>query len=101
MGKRTLLIGFSALVLSLASFAGTPDNMLIWLKNGEQRAFDINQVDSVTFGVTQQQEYQPLTENTMPPTFAAPNPLELSEQELAYVKSTLRQCSCSCHSPTE
>ena len=88
MGKRTLLIGFSALVLSLASFAGTPDNMLIWLKNGEQRAFDINQVDSVTFGVTQQQEYQPLTENTMPPTFAAPNPLELSEQELAYVKST-------------
>ena len=88
MKRRTLLIGFSALVLSLASFAGTPDNMQVWLKNGEQRVFDINQVDSVTFGVTQQQEYQPLTENTMPPTFAAPNPLELSEQELAYVKST-------------
>ena len=88
MGKRTLLIEFAALALSLASFAGTPDNMQVWLKNGEQRVFDINQVDSVTFGVTQQQEYQPLTENTLPPTFAAPNPLKLSEQELAYVKST-------------
>ena len=88
MGKRTLLIGFASLATSLASFAGTPDNMQVWLKNGEQRVFDINQVDSVTFGVTQQQEYQPLTENTLPPTFAAPNPLKLSEQELAYVKST-------------
>lgn len=88
MKKKALLIGIAALATSLASFAGTPDNMQVWLKNGEHSVFDISQVDSVTFGVTQQQEYQPLTENIMPPTFAAPNPLELSEQELAYVKST-------------
>ena len=38
MKKKALLIGFSALATSLASFAGTPDNMQVWLKNGEQRA---------------------------------------------------------------
>ena len=86
MKKRTLLISFSALALSLASFAGTPDNMQVWLKNGEQRTFDIKQVDSVTFGVAQQQEHNLLTENTMPPTFAAPIPLEVNAQELAYIK---------------
>ncbi|MCR5496226.1 MAG: hypothetical protein K6F48_00100 [Paludibacteraceae bacterium] len=88
MKKKALLIVFSALATSLASFAGTPENMQVWLKNGEYSVFDINQVDSVTFGTSPQQEYTPLTENTMPPTFAAPIPLELSEQNLAYVKST-------------
>ena len=42
---------------SLTSFAGTPDNMQVWLKNGEHSVFDISQVDSVTFGVDQQQEH--------------------------------------------
>ncbi len=88
MGKRTLLIGFTALASSLASFAGTPDNMQVWLKNGEQRVFEINQVDSVTFGAIPQQEYTPLTENTMPPKFAAPIPLEVDKQEMKYIKST-------------
>ena len=88
MKKKALLIGIAALATSLASFAGTPENMQVWLKNGEYSVFDISQVDSVTFGTSPQQEYTPLNENTMPPTFAAPIPLELSEQNLAYVKST-------------
>ena len=88
MDKRTLLIGFAALTSCLASFAGTPENMQVWLKNGEYSVFDISQVDSVTFGTSPQQEYTPLTENTMPPTFAAPIPLEVNDQELKYVKST-------------
>ena len=88
MKKKTLLIVFSALATSLASFAGTPDNMQVWLKNGEQRVFEINQVDSVTFGAIPQQEYTPLTENTMPPKFAAPIPLEVDKQEMKYIKST-------------
>ena len=88
MDKRTLLIGFAAVASCLASFAGTPENMQVWLKNGEYSVFDISQVDSVTFGTSPQQEYTPLTENTMPPTFAAPIPLEVNDQELKYVKST-------------
>ena len=72
MKKKALLIVFSALAISLASFAGTPENMQVWLKNGEYSVFDISQVDSVTFGVVQQEEPPQLTENTMPPTFAAP-----------------------------
>ncbi|MBP5482247.1 MAG: hypothetical protein J6Y22_10905, partial [Paludibacteraceae bacterium] len=66
MKKRTLLLGFAALTFCAASFAGTPNNMQVWLKNGEQKAFDINEVDSVTFGVTPQITYESLTENTMP-----------------------------------
>ena len=88
MDKRTLLIGFAALATSLASFADTPENMQVWLKNGEHSIFDISQVDSVTFGTSPQQEFTLLTENTMPPTFAQPIPLEVNDQELKYVKST-------------
>ena len=88
MKKKALLIGFAALASCLASFAGTPENMQVWLKNGEYSVFDISQVDSVTFGTSPQQEYTPLTENTMPPTFAAPIPIEVNDQELKYIKST-------------
>lgn len=69
MKKEILLLG--ALTLSLSAFAtgGVPDNMQVWLKNGEQRSFEISQVDSVTFGGSQSSEYTPLTVNTLPPTF--------------------------------
>ncbi|MBO7607123.1 MAG: hypothetical protein J6T28_05850 [Paludibacteraceae bacterium] len=87
MKKRTLLLGFAALTISAASFAGTPNNMQVWLKNGEQKAFDINEVDSVTFGVTPQITYESLTENTMPPTFSKPNPLMVSAQEQAFIQA--------------
>ena len=95
MNKR-ILIGFAALTFSAISFAGTPNNMQVWLKNGEQKAFDINEVDSVTFGVTPQITYESLTENTMPPTFAAPNPLMVNKQELAYIRAN-NQFAMDCY----
>ncbi|MBO4805142.1 MAG: hypothetical protein J5554_03810 [Paludibacteraceae bacterium] len=72
MKKRTLLLGFAALTLSAASFAETPNSMLVWLKNGEQKSFYINEVDSVTFGTYKIPDFLPLTENFMPPKFAQP-----------------------------
>ncbi|MBR0503061.1 MAG: hypothetical protein IJJ77_07440 [Paludibacteraceae bacterium] len=80
-------------ILSLFSccisfYANTPNDMQIWLKNGEQEHFNISQVDSITFSMAQQQEDDLLNKNTMPPTFAKPNPLLVNEQELNYIKST-------------
>ncbi len=83
--EKSLLVGFAALTFCAASFAETPSNMQVWLKNGEQQVFNINEVDSVTFGKVQDVVYKPLTENTMPPTFSKPNQLTLSEQEQAFV----------------
>ena len=87
MKKEILLLG--ALTLSLSAFAtgGVPDNMQVWLKNGEQRSFEISQVDSVTFGGSQSSEYTPLTVNTLPPTFEQPNPLVVSAQEQELIRA--------------
>ena len=59
MKKRQIITGFSALLLCAASFAETPNNMQVWLKNGEREMFDINQVDSVTFGESLTPEFKP------------------------------------------
>lgn len=87
MKKRTLLLGFAALTISAASFAGTPDKMQVWLKDGEPKIFDIDQVDSVTFGTYKNPEITLLTENFMPPKFAQPNPLVVNEQEQAFIRA--------------
>ncbi|MCR5496222.1 MAG: hypothetical protein K6F48_00080 [Paludibacteraceae bacterium] len=86
MGK-SLLVGFAALTFCAASFAETPSNMQVWLKNGEQQVFNIDEVDSVTFKRFPGEVYQPLLENTMPPTFSKPNPLKLSAQEQTFVRA--------------
>ena len=88
MKKRTLLLGFAALTLSAASFAETPNSMLVWLKNGEQKSFYINEVDSVTFGIYKIPDFLPLTENFMPPKFAQPNPLVVNEQEASFIRAS-------------
>ena len=85
--EKSLLVGFAALTFCAASFAETPSNMQVWLKNGEQQVFNINEVDSVTFGAVQDVVYKPLSENTMPPTFSKPNPLTVSAQEQAFVQA--------------
>lgn len=87
MKKRTLLLGFAALTISAASFAGTPDKMQVWLKDGEPKIFDIDQVDSVTFGTYKNPEITPLTENFMPPKFAQPIPLVVNEQEQTFIRA--------------
>lgn len=76
-----LVIGASCLGL----FANTPMNMQVWLKNGEQQVFEIDQVDSVTFGVAQQEEFKPLNDWTFLPNNNRPVPLSLSNEQIAYV----------------
>ncbi len=76
-----LIVGASCLGL----FANTPNNMQVWLKNGEQQVFEIDQVDSVTFGVIQQEEFKPLNDWTFLPQSNRPMPLSLSNEQLSYV----------------
>ena len=76
-----LVVGASCLGL----FANTPMNMQVWLKNGEQQVFEIDQVDSVTFGVAQQEEFKPLNDWTFLPNNNRPVPLSLSNEQIAYV----------------
>lgn len=85
--KKGLLVGFAALTFCAATFAETPNRMQVWLKNGEQQVFNIDEVDSVTFRRFPGEVYQPLLENTMPPTFSKPNPLKLSAQEQTFVRA--------------
>ena len=86
--EKRLLVGFAALTFCAASFAEAPNSMQVWLKNGEQKVFEISQVDSVTFGESPQSTYKPLNDWTFPPKYAAPNPLVVTAQEQEYVQAT-------------
>lgn len=88
MNKKHFITGLFCCSVIATAFAVTPDNMQVWLKDGSQQVFNISEVDSVTFSETQQSGYKRLTENTLPPVFAKPNPLVMTEQEMPYVKST-------------
>ena len=81
MSKRNFVLGIATLTFSVASFAETPYSMQVWLKNGEQQVYEINQVDSITFGESSQSVYKPLNDWTFPPKYAAPNPLVVTDQE--------------------
>lgn len=83
--REIIIMGFSALLLSAASFAETPNNMQVWLKNGERQTFEINQVDSVTFGETPIGDFKPLNEWTFLPESTEPSPLSFSDEQKAYV----------------
>ncbi|MBO7507462.1 MAG: hypothetical protein J6T67_08790 [Paludibacteraceae bacterium] len=87
MKKRLIITGFSALLLCGASFAETPNNMQVWLKNGEQQVFDINQVDSVTFGERFTPEFKPLCDWTYIPTAESPTALMLSDEQKEFVRA--------------
>ncbi|MBP5423199.1 MAG: hypothetical protein J6Y78_12235 [Paludibacteraceae bacterium] len=88
MSKRNFVLGIATLTFSVASFAETPYSMQVWLKNGEQQVYEINQVDSITFGESYQSVYKPLNDWTFPPKYAAPNPLVVTDQEQSFVQTT-------------
>ena len=87
MKKKNLLLGVLTLLLGAVTATGEPYDMQVWLKNGDQKTFDVSQVDSVTFGTSHQSEYDHLTVNTLPPTFEQPNPLVVSEQEQELIRA--------------
>lgn len=87
MNKKQIITGVSALLLCAASFAETPDKMQVWLKNGEQQVFDIDQVDSVTFGERLTPEFKPLCNWTYIPTVESPTALMLSDEQKEFVRT--------------
>ena len=87
MNKKQIITGVSALLLCAASFAETPDRMQVWLKNGEQQVFDINQVDSITFGERVTPEFKPLCDWTYIPTVESPTALMLSDEQKEFVRA--------------
>ena len=97
MKKKNLLLGFMALSLGAITATGEPYDMQVWLKNGDQKSFDVSQVDSVTFGTSQQPGYDHLTMNTLPPTFEQPNPLVVSAQEQELIRAN-NEFATKCYS---
>ncbi|MBO7608151.1 MAG: hypothetical protein J6T28_11150 [Paludibacteraceae bacterium] len=87
MKKRQIITGFSALLLCAASFAEKPNNMQVWLKNGEREMFDISQVDSISFGESLTPEFKPLSNWTFIPTAESPTALMLSDEQKEFVRA--------------
>lgn len=87
MKKRFIITFLSSFWLSMASFAGTPDNMNVWLKNGDKQVFSIGDVDSVTFGVNPLGDFKPLSEWTFLPVNTAPSPLAFTSEQKEYVRT--------------
>lgn len=87
MGKRYLLLSLSALLACSYAQADSQKSMQIWLKDGQQKSFYVSDVDIVTFGIATEQDYQNLTEWTMPPVIEHPAPLSLSDNEMEYAKA--------------
>lgn len=87
MGKKLLLLGLSAILASANSYGDSSKSMQVWLKNGEQESFYVNDVDSITFGIYTEHPYVELNEWTMPPKIKNAAPLSLSEEELVYVRA--------------
>ncbi|MBO4807134.1 MAG: hypothetical protein J5554_13995 [Paludibacteraceae bacterium] len=89
MNRKQIITGLSFLTFCVASIADTPRSMQVWLKSGEQKVFDLTEVDSVTFVENFEEDSQvSLTENTFPPIFEKPCPLEVSSTEKSFVKTT-------------
>lgn len=86
MGKKHLLLAFCAFTCCAYSYAESPKSMQVWLKDGQQKSFYVSDVDSVTFGIAEEQPYQELNEWTMPPAIKNAAPLSLSDNEMEYVK---------------
>ncbi|MBP5482249.1 MAG: hypothetical protein J6Y22_10915 [Paludibacteraceae bacterium] len=87
MKKRQIITGFSALLLCAASFAEKPNNMQVWLKNGEREMFDISHVDSISFGESLTPEFKPLSNWTFIPTAESPTALMLSDEQKEFVRA--------------
>ena len=87
MKKRFIITFLSSFLLSMVSFANTPNNMNVWLKNGDKQVFSISDVDSVTFGVNPLGDFKPLSEWTFLPVNTAPSPLAFTSEQKEYVRT--------------
>lgn len=87
MRNKGLITGLGTILISAAIYADTPYNLHVWLKNGELKTYDINQVDSVTFVDSHQTTYKPLNEWTFLPTASEAIPLSLTDEQKGYVRS--------------
>lgn len=87
MRNKGLITGLGTILISAAIYADTPYNLHVWLKNGELKTYDINQVDSVTFVDSHQTTYKPLNEWTFLPAAPEAIPLSLTDEQKGYVRS--------------
>ncbi len=87
MRNKGLITGLGTLLICTAIYADTPYNLHVWLKNGELKTYDINQVDSVTFVDSHQTTYKPLNEWTFLPVAPEAIPLSLTDEQKGYVRS--------------
>lgn len=87
MRNKGLITGLGTILISAAIYADTPYNLHVWLKNGELKTYDINQVDSVTFVDSHQTTYKPLNEWTFLPVAPEAIRLSLTDEQKGYVRS--------------
>ncbi|MBR0503579.1 MAG: hypothetical protein IJJ77_10100 [Paludibacteraceae bacterium] len=87
MRNKGLITGLGTILISAAIYADTPYNLHVWLKNGELKTYDINQVDSVTFVDSHQTTYKPLNEWTFLPAAPEAIRLSLTDEQKGYVRS--------------
>lgn len=82
---KKILFGFSVFLLASHSWANTPNDMLIWTKDGNIETFDINDVDSITFSENKLSEPKLYNDWIYPPVLSAPNILRMSYDDLVTV----------------
>ncbi len=84
MNKKLLLTGI--ILPLMMGVSAEQKNMKIWLNNGENYIYPIEEVDSITFSEQVRPAYSLSDENTMPPTLNSPQPLSLTEEQISFVK---------------
>lgn len=87
MRNKCFITGLGTLLICTAIYADTPYNLHVWLKNGESKTYDINQVDSITFKDSHQTTYKPLNEWTFLPAAPEAIRLSLTDEQKGYVRS--------------
>lgn len=87
MKKNFIITFLPSFLLSMVSFANTPNNMNVWLKNGDKQVFSIGDVDSVTFGVNPLGDFKPLSDWTFLPANTSPSPLAFTSEQKEYVRA--------------
>lgn len=87
MKNKCFITGLGTILVCTAIYADTPNNLQVWLKNGEMKTYDISQVDSITFKESYEQTYKPLNEWTFLPAAPEAIRLSLTDEQKGYVRS--------------
>lgn len=85
MNKKLLLSGILVCYM-MGEISAGQKSMQVWLNNGENYMYPIEEVDSITFSDEILQSYMLSDENTMPPVLNSPRPLVILSEEQAFVK---------------